>query len=60
MFQMSGGARVCVYTGSWGADGLETSWNGSWQVNGAEGDFSEPHVCGDHNRFHPSDWPAPG
>ncbi|WP_275451099.1 Gfo/Idh/MocA family oxidoreductase [Arthrobacter sp. H5] len=36
VFQLSGGARY-VYTGSWCADGLETSWNGSWRVNGAGG-----------------------
>ena len=36
VFQMSGGARY-MYTGSWCADGLETSWNGSWRVNGAGG-----------------------
>lgn len=36
MFTMSGGTHY-VYTGSWCADGLETSWNGSWRVNGAAG-----------------------
>ncbi|MCA4131742.1 Gfo/Idh/MocA family protein [Arthrobacter sp. M4] len=36
VFEMSGGARFS-YTGSWCADGLETSWNGSWRVNGANG-----------------------
>jgi predicted dehydrogenase len=36
VFEMDGGTRF-VYTGSWCADGLETSWNGSWRVNGANG-----------------------
>ncbi|WP_281250877.1 Gfo/Idh/MocA family protein [Sinomonas mesophila] len=36
VFEMAGGARF-AYTGSWCADGLETSWNGSWRVNGAGG-----------------------
>ncbi|TLM82530.1 Gfo/Idh/MocA family oxidoreductase [Pseudarthrobacter sp. NamE5] len=36
VFQMSAGTRY-TYTGSWCADGLETSWNGTWRVNGAAG-----------------------
>lgn len=36
IFEFSGGTRY-VYTGNWCADGLETSWNGSWRVNGAGG-----------------------
>ncbi|MBG6237745.1 putative dehydrogenase [Mycetocola sp. CAN_C7] len=36
VFEFEGGARY-VYTGSWCADGLETSWNGSWRVNAAGG-----------------------
>lgn len=36
VFEFEGGARF-VYTGSWCADGLETSWNGSWRVNAAGG-----------------------
>ncbi|MFC9336266.1 Gfo/Idh/MocA family protein [Arthrobacter sp. NPDC057009] len=36
VFEMDGGTRF-VYTGSWCADGLETSWNGSWRINGAHG-----------------------
>lgn len=36
VFTMSGGTRY-VYTGSWCAAGLETSWNGTWRVNGAGG-----------------------
>ncbi|MFP3463504.1 Gfo/Idh/MocA family oxidoreductase [Arthrobacter globiformis] len=36
VFEMDGGTRF-VYTGSWCADGLETSWNGSWRINGADG-----------------------
>ena len=36
VFEFDGGARF-VYTGSWCADGLETSWNGSWRVNAAGG-----------------------
>jgi predicted dehydrogenase len=36
VFEMEGGTRF-VYTGSWCADGLETSWNGSWRINGANG-----------------------
>jgi predicted dehydrogenase len=36
VFEMDAGTRF-VYTGSWCADGLETSWNGSWRVNGAKG-----------------------
>ena len=39
VFEFSGGARY-VYTGSWCADGLETSWNGSWRVNAAGGSAS--------------------
>lgn len=36
IFEFEGGIRY-VYTGSWCAPGLETSWNGSWRVSGAEG-----------------------
>lgn len=36
IFEFEGGARY-VYTGSWCADGQETSWNGHWRVNGAGG-----------------------
>lgn len=36
VFEFEGGARY-VYTGSWCADGQETSWNGRWRVNGAGG-----------------------
>jgi predicted dehydrogenase len=36
VFEMDGGTRF-IYTGSWCADGLETSWNGSWRINGANG-----------------------
>lgn len=36
VFEFSGGARY-VYTGSWCADGLETSWNGTWRANAAGG-----------------------
>ncbi|MFE4837558.1 Gfo/Idh/MocA family protein [Arthrobacter sp. NPDC056691] len=36
VFEMEGGTRF-VYTGSWCADGLETSWNGSWRMNGVHG-----------------------
>ncbi|MCW4457100.1 Gfo/Idh/MocA family protein [Microbacterium sp. MPKO10] len=35
-FEFEGGARY-IYTGSWCADGHETSWNGSWRVTGAGG-----------------------
>ncbi len=35
-FEFEGGLRY-RYTGSWASDGLETSWNGSWRVNGAGG-----------------------
>jgi predicted dehydrogenase len=35
-FEFSSGARY-VYTGSWCAPGLETSWNGSWRASGALG-----------------------
>jgi len=36
IFEFAGGLRY-VYSGSWCADGAETSWNGSWRVNGARG-----------------------
>jgi predicted dehydrogenase len=36
IFEFAGGLRY-VYCGSWCADGRETSWNGSWRVNGALG-----------------------
>ncbi len=36
VFEFAGGLRY-VYSGSWCADGKETSWNGSWRVNGARG-----------------------
>ncbi|MCP2031041.1 putative dehydrogenase [Okibacterium sp. HSC-33S16] len=36
VFEFEGGTRY-VYTGSWCADGLETSWNGSWRANAAGG-----------------------
>jgi predicted dehydrogenase len=39
IFEFSGGARY-VYTGSWCADGLETSWNGTWRANAAGGSAS--------------------
>lgn len=39
VFEFSGGVRY-TYTGSWCADGLETSWNGSWRVNGEHGSAS--------------------
>jgi predicted dehydrogenase len=39
VFEFDGGARY-VYTGSWCADGLETSWNGSWRANAAGGSAS--------------------
>jgi predicted dehydrogenase len=36
VFEFTDGMRF-TYTGSWCADGLETSWNGEWRVNGAGG-----------------------
>lgn len=36
VFEFEGGIRY-VYTGSWCAEGLETSWNGEWRVSGAGG-----------------------
>jgi predicted dehydrogenase len=36
IFEFTEGVRFS-YTGSWCADGLETSWNGAWRVNGAGG-----------------------
>lgn len=36
IFEFAGGVRL-TYSGSWCADGLETSWNGVWRVNGAGG-----------------------
>ncbi|WP_309068986.1 Gfo/Idh/MocA family oxidoreductase [Microbacterium sp.] len=36
VFTFSGGERY-VYTGSWCAPGLETSWNGSWRVSAERG-----------------------
>lgn len=35
-FEFTNGLRY-IYTGSWCADGHETSWNGSWRVNGSRG-----------------------
>ncbi|MEU1973470.1 Gfo/Idh/MocA family oxidoreductase [Microbacterium sp. NPDC019599] len=35
-FTLRSGARF-VYTGSWCADGLETSWNGDWRISAARG-----------------------
>lgn len=39
VFEMTGGVRY-VYHGSWCAPGDETSWNGSWRVNGEHGTAS--------------------
>jgi predicted dehydrogenase len=36
VFEFAGGVRFS-YTGSWCADGLETTWNGDWRVTGAGG-----------------------
>lgn len=36
VFEFAGGVRY-TYTGSWCADGLETSWNGTWRINGEHG-----------------------
>ncbi|ONK09859.1 Gfo/Idh/MocA family oxidoreductase [Streptomyces sp. MP131-18] len=36
VFEMAGGVRF-VYTGSWCADGLETSWNSRWRLGGSRG-----------------------
>jgi predicted dehydrogenase len=36
VFEFSRGARF-RFTGSWCSPGLETSWNGSWRVSGADG-----------------------
>jgi len=36
VFEFAGGLRY-TYTGSWCADGLETSWNGTWRVVGEHG-----------------------
>ncbi|GAA1541437.1 putative dehydrogenase [Microbacterium ginsengiterrae] len=36
VFQFEGGARFS-YSGSWCADGLTTSWNGSWRGSAAHG-----------------------
>ena len=36
IFEFSSGLRY-VYSGSWCADGQETSWNGRWRVNGERG-----------------------
>lgn len=36
IFEFDGGLRY-MYSGSWCADGKETSWNGSWRVNGEQG-----------------------
>ncbi|MEV1175435.1 Gfo/Idh/MocA family oxidoreductase [Nonomuraea sp. NPDC049784] len=35
-FLFDDGTRY-VFTGSWCADGLETSWNGEWRASGSEG-----------------------
>jgi predicted dehydrogenase len=34
--EFAGGLRY-TYNGSWCADGMPTSWNGEWRVNGADG-----------------------
>lgn len=36
VFRFEGGARF-AYSGSWCADGLTTSWNGSWRASAARG-----------------------
>ncbi|WP_237759941.1 Gfo/Idh/MocA family protein [Arthrobacter alpinus] len=36
IFEFSSGLRY-VYSGSWCADGAETSWNGQWRINGERG-----------------------
>jgi predicted dehydrogenase len=36
IFEMAGGARY-VFNGSWCSPGADTSWNGSWRVNGEKG-----------------------
>jgi predicted dehydrogenase len=36
VFEFASGARY-IYTGSWCAPGLETSWNGSWRASGEHG-----------------------
>ena len=36
IFEFEGDVRY-VYNGSWCSEGFETSWNGSWRVNGAGG-----------------------
>lgn len=36
IFEMEGGARY-VFNGSWCSPGADTSWNGSWRVNGEKG-----------------------
>ncbi|WP_227497038.1 Gfo/Idh/MocA family protein [Planctomonas psychrotolerans] len=36
IFEFGDGTRY-VYTGNWCADGLETSWNGTWRANGEHG-----------------------
>ena len=47
VFEMTGGARY-VYTGSWCSPGRDTSWNGTWRVNGEHGsevwDGADPGV----------------
>lgn len=39
LFEFDGGVRY-IYSGSWCSEGLETSWNGSWRVNGESGTAS--------------------
>jgi len=36
VFELEGGVRF-IFTGSWCAPGLETSWNGRWRVSGRDG-----------------------
>lgn len=36
VFELERGIRY-IYTGSWCSHGVETSWNGSWRVSGANG-----------------------
>lgn len=38
-FEFEGGIRY-IYTGSWCAEGLETSWNGAWRISGEGGSVS--------------------
>jgi predicted dehydrogenase len=58
-FELEGGIRY-VYTGSWVAPGLETSWNGSWRASSSEGSATWDGTNAPVTDAGPVPAPAPG